>query len=116
MTKRDEQTNLEKEEERGEARERMLTKRAEQNTQDKEERKDARIRMKTNRAEKTNQAKNQEKEEANDRMRIIRKMKSKAVLEYETIIQTQRMRKSRENASGKEHLIRNLKAKKGMRR
>ena len=71
--------------------------------------------MTNRRAEQTTKEKDEEREEANDRKRIIRKMKSKEVLEYERIIQKQRMRKSRENASGKEHLIRNLKAKKGMR-
>ena len=81
----------------------------------KKESEEAKQRMKVFRANQTTQEEEKEREEATDRMRKVREMKSEEVLEYEKIIQKQRKRKSRENASGKEHLIGNLRAKKGMR-
>ena len=48
-------------------------------------------------------------------MRISRTKKNKQESDYELVIQKQRMRKIRENMSGKDHLLGNLNSKKGMR-
>jgi hypothetical protein len=55
-----------------------------------------------------------EQEKARDRMAKLSRNKTKEENDYKIIVTKQRVRKWRETLSGKEHLLGNLKSKKGM--
>ena len=77
-------------------------------------RKNAMERMQMFRAKQTDKERELKRLEAQKRMEKQRLDKSVEDSDYEKIIKRQRMREVRNMASGKEHLLRNLKAKKGM--
>ena len=104
-----------KKSEREENRKRIEKTRANHTEEEKKkESGEARVRMKVFRAQQTTQEKEKARERDRIRKRNIRQMKSKEMSDYELILKKQRERKSRENETGKEHLLRNLKQKKGM--
>ena len=70
--------------------------------------------MKASRAKQTETDKELEQLEARERMEKLRSHNRDEDYDYEKIIKRQQIREVRENESGKEHLMRNLQAKKGM--
>ena len=112
--KRDTQTK-EQNRENIKARERMATFRAgrieEKKKMDKEKAKEG---MKAFRAKQTDIDKELDQLEARERMEKLRLHKKDEDYDYEKIIKRQKIREKREKQSGKEHLIRNLQAKRGM--
>ena len=70
--------------------------------------------MKAFRAGQTDTEKELEQFEARERMEKHRAEKSGEDSDFDKIIERQRLREARQKQSGKEHLMRNLKAKKGM--
>ena len=112
---RKKQTEKEKERENNKAKERMKALRDRQTTDEKEvARKNAMERMKVFRGKQTDKERELQRLEAQERMEKQRLDKSVEDSDYEKIIKRQRMREVRIMASGKEHLLGNLKAKKGM--
>ena len=112
---RKKQTEKEKERENNKAKERMKALRDRQTTDEKEvARKNAMERMKVFRGKQTDKERELQRLEAQERMEKQRSDKSVEDSDYEKIIKRQRMREVRIMASGKEHLLGNLKAKKGM--
>ena len=71
-------------------------------------------RMRALRARLTEEEKEIEREELRNRMKKLRLEKKVEDSDYEKIVQRQKLRGLRANFSGKQHLIANLKAKKGM--
>ena len=73
------------------------------------------MRMVTLRQSRTVGEKEKESEEAKVRMATQRKLKNEEDYDYDKIIKKQRIGRTRTSYSGRDHLIENLKAKKGMR-
>ena len=74
-----------------------------------------RARIEKKRALQTIEEKEEEKEKLRERVAIYRSTQSEEVKEYDKIIKRQSMREMRKNQNGNDHLISNLKAKKGMK-
>ena len=75
-----------------------------------------RERVKICRAKKTNEEQDEARKKSREDMRELYKNKSKEEKEYKKIFKKHKMRDSRAQLSGKEHLLWNLAAKKGMRK
>ena len=102
--------------EREENRLRINRVRAAQNHEDnKIECEASKARMMAVRARKTPEEIDLEKETARERMAAIRERRTLEDDDYEKIVDKKRKRNKQKNQSGKEHLLENLKAKKGMR-
>ena len=113
--KRAQQNDEEKQEENIKARERMRNLRAKKTDEEKcEESKEAKERMRKLRAKKTDDEKCEESQEAREKMRKLRVEEPLEKKEYKLIAQKHKRREARKQMSGKEHLIQNLHAKKGM--
>ena len=79
------------------------------------EKEEARERMRFIRLKQNDEKKEEERKKARERMKKLRSLKSIEELDYDKIVKRQNQRKIRAAYSGKDHLLENLKAKKGMR-
>lgn len=101
--------------EKEENRKRIMKLRAQQTLEEKEiENEKAKERMISIRARKKVEEKEQEREEDKQRKRDITAERSTEECDYERIVQRQGKKKWRQGLSGKDHLVGNLIAKKGM--
>jgi hypothetical protein len=114
-TEMEKECKVQKYNEQEENRKRIRSIRAHQTTEEKGRENDkAKARMAALRSTKTDEEKEINQEEARERMEKLRIEKSIEDSDYERVIKRHKMREVREKYTGKEHLVKNLEAKKGM--
>ena len=113
---REKHNEEEREDERNALKVRMARIRAEKTEEEKVlQRKEARIGMSALRQNYTDKEKKDEREKARMERAAARANLTDEDVSYENVVKRLKMRKLRERQSGKEHLIKNLEAKKGKR-